>query len=671
MHVFGRFLLVVVVLLLTIFCLPMGSRAAWPEVETYTQEIELTFASPEQAAAATLVPVPVLGGKPWALSARWDDNHFGSVTMHDLMAKHGLKGTFYVNGADSKDRFGQAFIDKLTPGGFTIGGHTQTHPFLPMLGANAVFTEILANRVQREAQADSPVISFAPSFGAWQSDHDPQAAQRVTESLRRAGFHHNTYNAFAQKNPHAAENEFSTCCLIQPGDHTVDRAKFETNLEKFFKFPAAYQKISYNITLATHARQQGKAWEDLDALYADLVKKADWWICNQNEFAAYFLQVQRTKIERVGVTGSTARFKLTRPTPESCGAIVPLTVEITGGGATNVNTAAAAAPPPHELFQKDGRTLLNLAHDPDQALPQKIDVVDNPTNAAAPADGKDAVAELPGLHAWLSFDAASHRLTLQLRNASDQPLIGATITLRVPLAYSPSNRLIKLPDLPPGNSHIEPIDLGPARDSAEDREGPLYFVAELNFLHGGQRQRIFATTTLAQPSPARSSVRDAAVVVGPLALADLDASALASLSKPAAPLAALGEGPNQRWFTVSAADRQRFIGERLVLFRDADPAWLAACKPFNQQDHAFLAAIDFRVDQPGAVKLTSELPVRQVFLDGQPVSADQALSITSAGEHRLLIVLGITDKRVYFKSMPAWFSISTDGASVEYLLPKQ
>ncbi|HEX6962155.1 MAG TPA: polysaccharide deacetylase family protein [Lacipirellula sp.] len=639
-----------------------AALAAAPPLRTYTQEFTITLASAQDAAKATLTPLPVFDGKTWALSARWDDNHPGSLKMREVMAKHGLKGTFYVNHADAGSRYGQRFVDELTRDGFTIGGHSQSHPFFPTLTPNMLFVEVLANRVEREDQADTPVVSFAFPFGVWSSEYDPAAAARITEALRRAGLHHNTYNQFARENPNAGEYEFSTCNLIQPGDHQINREKFETNLEKFFKFTEAFQAMSHNISLSTHARQQGAAWNDLDALLADLVTRADWWICNQNEYAAYFQQVHRSTIERVSVEGTVARFRITRPIPADGGAVVPLTVAV-DGEVTAVDGAGAK----HTWRVSSGRTLINLAHDADQTLPASIDAVDNPDNTDA-TSGRDEAAELPGLRAWLCYDAGADRLLLDLANAGEA-LTDVEATLLLPLAYEPGAKRVSLEDLS-GGARQEVFDLDGRSSDPIFNDGPLYFVVQLDFRRGGERGRLFVTTTQPQPSSPRACVRDAAKMMGPIDLTDADLDRLREQSRPGTALTDAGDTPNARWFRASVGDRAQFLGERLTLFRD-DTAWLEATKPFNRRAHAFVACLDFRLDVAGPATLASETPIAHLFLNGEPVSADQPLDAARAGDNRLVVVFDIPASRIYWKPMPAWFELRADTSELTYLLPTE
>lgn len=463
------------------------------DVPSYTQTFEITYDSSGSATLATLTPLPVLDGKDWALSARWDDNHLGSIQMRDAMAKHGLKGTFYLNVTDKRGRLGSSFVKKLTQDGFSIGGHSQRHLFMPTLGPNAMVTEVLANRVEREAQANIPIVSFAFPFGRWKSSDDPTAATRIIQTLRRAGLHHNTYSRFATKNPNVGKFEFATTHLIVPGDSVINPVVFEKNLEKFFKFSKAYRKRSDSISLSTHARQKKTQLKKLDDLFAKLLTRTDWWICNQNENAAYFQQVHRSQIKRINVSGATARYQIIRPTPAWSGATVPLTLHVTGGQIKNVQ----GSPATHTWHVNKGRTLVNLGHDPTEVEPRLIDAIQNPDNHKASANEGKSV-DFEGLCAWLVPDQA---------------------------------------------------------------------------------------------------------------------------------------------------------------------------KAFNRKPHAFVVAVDFELDKTTPVKVISQMPVTHAFLNGSPVKTDATFTNVRRGINRLIAVLHVDDRRIFWKPELAWFELQAQGNALKYVLP--
>src|SRR5690242_4795468 len=67
------------------------------DMDTYTQQFEIVFDSPEAAAKAKLETLPLYHGYDQAFSSRWDDNHMDSLKVREVMEKYGQKGTFFLN----------------------------------------------------------------------------------------------------------------------------------------------------------------------------------------------------------------------------------------------------------------------------------------------------------------------------------------------------------------------------------------------------------------------------------------------------------------------------------------------------------------------------------------------------------------------------------------------
>ena len=149
-HTRGLHRYIILLLLSFTAALPAHTtRAADPAnplgLRLYSQELDIHYASPADATRAQLQFAPVYNGKTWAFSARWDDNSTLDFPVQALMVKHGLKGTFYLN--RSLPNFNAQSVAQLMTGDCSIGGHTQTHPWLPAMLANEMFYELLANRV--------------------------------------------------------------------------------------------------------------------------------------------------------------------------------------------------------------------------------------------------------------------------------------------------------------------------------------------------------------------------------------------------------------------------------------------------------------------------------------------------------------------------------------------
>lgn len=455
-----------------------------PPLRMYSQELQITCASPEDAQKLAVRIAPVWDNRTWAFSARWDDCNPNSLVMQQHMDKFGLGGTFYLNQTDDRGRFGEQFARQLSQGRFSVGAHSMTHPKFAELKPNQVFWEVLANRVEREAQTDEPVNSLAFPFGQYESKDDPRVLESTSLSLRRAGLHHCVYVSFVRDNPHLEPGEFSTVLQVVPGDRQVDAAKFQEQLDKILvKWPDAYAKSSRCISLGVHPWQQGEEWGKLDAVFAGLAGRPDWWYCSLTQYAAYARQVRDTRVEGQPTTGATRTFSLRRPHPADLGDDVPLTVVLTGADVQAVTLDGAAAP----CEKRDAGAVVSLPHGPAAKLPAQIVHIAMPEGASAP------VAELGGARLSLSVDRAAGKLTLSCATAEGGPLREAWVRFRLPLEYAEGVLTRTVEALGTGDTEQIEVSLPAMREDPQLQEGPHYFVAEIDCLADETPVRAFVT----------------------------------------------------------------------------------------------------------------------------------------------------------------------------------
>lgn len=452
---------------------PLGMR-------TYTQTVELTYPDAAAAGSAALTAAPLPYGKKLAVSCRWDDTNPSHVRMHDLMVKHGFRGTFYLcdlNASSGKSWF-KGYLEKLREGGCTVGAHGMKHANLRDLAAkdpNGVFRELGASRAQLEAAIDAPVNTHAFAYGAYSKKGEPAIGRTIADTYTRCGFTHDTYSGFPVSTQGLRQSDISSEGRIQPGDRDTKAEKFAEHVAKGIANEKA-MKVNPNLTVGVHTWQKGRDWEELEAGFAQHAGRPDWWYCTNNEYGAYRYEFHHARIEKVSTQGNKVVWKITRMVPAELGSSVPLFLESPGATAATV----------------DGRTVklaqpgvLALEHSPEQRIPEQISWLSNPENRADFA----APAKLAGVSAGLWFDAGSGALMLKLDNRSGAVLKNPALTVRLPLAWSPGVLRRQLEDLPAGVRTIR-IDL-PAR-RAELGERP-FFWCELDYDGPSGRGRIHAT----------------------------------------------------------------------------------------------------------------------------------------------------------------------------------
>lgn len=464
---------------------PEGPPPAW----MCRQRVEVRFASAEAAAAAKVSFAPVLGDREWAFSARWDDNSANSLVMRDVMARNGLRGTFYLNRTDPKGTFGAEYCAKLMQDGFSIGGHTQTHPKLADVTAGDAFKEILQNRIEREAQTDCPINSFAFPNGQFKADSNPDLWEITSRALNRAGYSHCVYIGFVNGNPFVAPGAFSTVLQVVPGDREVDAAKFRESLAKVLQNRETYQKSSHCISLGVHAWQQGDEWGKLEELFRELSGKEDWWYCSLTQYAAYERQVRGSQVEALppGDDAAVRCYELSRPSPGDIGAALPLTCVFEGGEVVAVTVDGAAL----DVRKGEGRASVNVPPSAERPLPGRIGVIEMPATAAL--GELPTCSDFPQVRMGLRVDPDAARIAWQC--SPDVGLRDLRIRFRLPVKYTEGILTGEVARVAAGETADVETALPPVREGDVWAAGPQYYVAEVDFMAPDGPGRVFVTVT--------------------------------------------------------------------------------------------------------------------------------------------------------------------------------
>jgi len=454
----------------------------------YTQQVDVRFASAEEAARATVRFAPVFDDRQWALSARWDDNHAGSLTMREVMARNGLKGTFYLNQTDAKGQFGADYARELMQDGCSVGGHTQTHPKLAQVTPGAAFCEILANRVEREAQTDRPMVSFAFPYGQFRSDDHPRLWETTTRALNRAGFSHCLYLDFVRENPYLPTNEFSSVLQVVPGDREVNARQFRERLGKILESGDAFSEHSRCISLGVHPWQTGDEWRKLEELFReDLAGRDNWWYCNQDEYAAYHRQVHRSRLEALPLEeeATVRRYTLHRPHPADLGAMTPLTCVVEGGQVEAVSMDEAAV----EVRAVEGAAIVNVPHAAGKGLPTRIGSIHMPGAGDTPTE-PPMCDDFPRVRMLLETDGVGE---ISLQCTSEVDLRDVWVRFRLPVQYTEGVLTKAVEIIAAGQTKTVAIPLPAKREDPFWAEGPQLYVAEVDFTAADGPGRLFVT----------------------------------------------------------------------------------------------------------------------------------------------------------------------------------
>ena len=549
----------------------------------YAQTLEATFATADDAQAASLAFRDLPPGMEMSVSSRWDDSNPRHLPNARAVTAAGAKATYYLNGVDP------AFVEKtvrpILALGCSIGAHTKTHPYLSQLNANGIFDEILGNRVAVESATDACVSGFTLPFCDYRSRANPDACHAIGESLRRAGI---LGGGDVLENPAATyglpADSLAGCLHFGFDDRNPSRALFEERIggaEERFR-SGDIPVCGPHVAMGTHSWASDDGMAEITrsfetrtrnpaAPYADRT-----WFCNENEFIAAWMQARHARIVETAVSGATVRWTILRPEPADLGADVPLFIQF---GRAPVATSVDGAP-----LAVTESAQAAIPHGAGHALPARIEHLPCPANGDAPA----ASAKFPGLAARLDVDSAAGRATLRVRNSSETPLHRLRIALRVPLAFEsvPSDGEERA--IAPGDSATFEFPLTRAQDDAWHNDGPALFDAQLDFELGGQHGRIHATwVATAACTPVPGSLRDSLRIAPALPSVLWTPERLARLSRPDASLDEL------RLFPMGGIDGYAPCAFQLKPTAPEARALVDAVEPSARTERLYVAIVEF------------------------------------------------------------------------------
>lgn len=448
-----------------------------PYFDTFEQCFTIEFSSSSDARAARLKILPLLNGKKWAVTCRWDDNSLsGGLPMRDEMAKHGVKGTFYLNRPEKRAfNWDANKAPELLQGGNSLGGHGWTHAYAGWLSRHAMFEELARPKLYWESATDTPVCSHAFAYGNGGNSFDADSSGRdVDEALFRAGFYE-----FA--GIRSSERNVPSSTLIEPADGGGEPEERQKEIETL-KANKALQESNPCMTFGVHAWSFSGKEEKAGRSFALVEKSPDFWFCNQGEYGAYRVQYANTEIRRE-VRGSALNVILKRPTLFDLMHKVPLTFEISGapaGSVTAINAGTAA------VEQNGGR--FNLYYPAEQQPPQKIGWIANDSNRTAVTE-QDTDSDFPRLPGLLVKEGGMLRLTLN--NKSSEPLQQVRLTIRLPLAYTNGFRSVTVKDVDAEGTLEYREPLQPFTEDFRYRSGYGFYVIQVDFVQAGVPGRLY------------------------------------------------------------------------------------------------------------------------------------------------------------------------------------
>ena len=305
--------------------LPASAGKQPDSMPSYQTEITIECESPEIAGKADLKFLPLPPGKSVAFSCRWDDSNPRHLRMKKLMQKYGYKGTFYLTWPN--DKFTKEILPELCRDGCTIGNHTWSHTYLPMMTPNGVHFEMLRARILHETLSGQTETAFIFPFGCWKWAFYPDAPEVISSCLRRSGMLGGPDAAATRLNQLPGNEFFNTEGRnIRPGDRNTRTDKFDADVRKSLPPPGK----TAHLNLGVHVWHSDADFLELEKSLKKYAGRPDWWYCNENEFLAYSYMIRHTRITGRKQNGKKVTFTLDLPCPEYLGSTVPLWAECAG-----------------------------------------------------------------------------------------------------------------------------------------------------------------------------------------------------------------------------------------------------------------------------------------------------------------------------------------------------
>jgi peptidoglycan-N-acetylglucosamine deacetylase len=113
------------------------------------------------------------------ITTSWDDGHPLDLHVAELLAKHGIRGTFYVPKSAEHGTMTMAQARELGRA-FELGAHTLHHIVLTSATEQQAWQEIAGSKSWLEDNTGSPCLLFCPPKGRYDGRH--------LEMIRRAGY---------------------------------------------------------------------------------------------------------------------------------------------------------------------------------------------------------------------------------------------------------------------------------------------------------------------------------------------------------------------------------------------------------------------------------------------------------------------------------------------------
>lgn len=579
-------------LLISTFTLFANYDCAGNSVEFYKQTLRVEFDSKENAENAELKISEFPDGKKIGVSTRWDDSNPRHGQMAQMLNARGWKATCYLNGLSKQ--FNQVVKEMLATGN-AIGLHTLSHPFLSTLNANEIFREIALQKIILESEFDTNVVSLALPYYNFSSPLDPNIAHLVGLSLLRSGCLSNpdiVKKNIIEKYSLASNQDIFSTVLFNADDRNPNGEIFQRELKKALK--RIENGFDPHITLGVHTWQSDEGLQTLGKIL-DKYTTQDFWLCNENEYAAYRTQFKKTEIRKVSQNKNFATYEISRPATTTLGNDIALEISFS-------NAPKKVLLDDAEIKNQNGFYKLHQAKI--HSSPSKIEHLSMPDNS-----GKTVVSKkFDGVCASMKIDNYNSKIIYSINNSGDAKITNIVVQPILPPCYLDNGRL-KKPTLI-GDTKIEAeTKLVENKFARYFDDGNKLIALQIDFLYNGEPSRLYTSILNGEKISHKSdSPRDCAAIIGYFLASEITQDQLLNLSKKNTPLANI-KGKN--W--EISPDKKLNLNCVKLSSKTVKPQW--------KDDSLVLCALDIIAPQDGTYTLVSD-PIysHSFYLNGESIN---------------------------------------------------
>lgn len=144
------------------------------------------------------------------ITTSWDDGHPADLRLAEMLARHGLTGTFYIPRSIPSGVMPDSDIKSLSSN-FEIGGHTLNHVFLPRADDATACAEIAGSKSWVENLTGRACTIFCPPGGKLKFRH-----LRMFRDAGYAGFRTVEFLSLDAPRPHDGLREIPTTVQAFP-----------------------------------------------------------------------------------------------------------------------------------------------------------------------------------------------------------------------------------------------------------------------------------------------------------------------------------------------------------------------------------------------------------------------------------------------------------------------